>query len=784
VIVAAVLVVLRDVAFGGMVTDQHIDLLSFWLPAHCFLGEALAAGTVPVWNPHVMAGLPFAADPQSGWLYLPAMILHSLLPCGAALGLFIVAQPILAGLGLFWFLRSERLSRVSATVGGLAIALGIASARMLVALPIGGSLAWIAILLFLASRALRASRLPSMLGWSAAAAGAWGQLGAAHLSHGLVIGTLALLAYVVARTAAAIRGGERTVPNALVGVLLLFALLVPVNLALLLPRIAYLSEASLGLGYEGLERLAARLSGGAPVAMEVGSGVGAAWPAELATSPGGYLGAMVILLSVAGWWSRRERPLAVAFSVLGALFYLASLDAVARAMAPVARSLPMGDFYLHDPTRFQWGAMVVLPVLGALGVESWRTARSSTSRVWMLAVGASIWGAIVLMAREAQGGVVLPAVATLGGIAVLAAAARTPRLGLLLPLLMALELVANGLMSQAVREQVEQGGRDSVSTSPFAPFLRANVRLASYLEEGKIVRAIRAEGGQGRFMTVRRGPSGRWNRGYHSYWDPRDRGRLNNHRAMLFGLEDAQGYNPIQLRPYWMFLRYGQPRGMGHNRAVLRSPTPTQLDLLQVQWINAPVDRPPRGSSTPVAREGPWGLYRRTSPPRATVVSDWLVEPDEVRALELVFDEGFDPSRLVILDRPPGPEIGAPEGGPGEARYEALGPGEARVLVSAPRPAVLLVRNSYHRGWRAAVDGRPTEVLQANGLLQAVIVPAGESVVRLRFEDPRVGQGLVGSAVVLLLVAAGAGGLWLRERRGAGERRARPVVRYGVERSP
>ena len=115
--------VLHDFAFLGKLSNQHVDPLAFWLPTHCFLGESLASGHVPTWNPHVMGGVPFAADPQSGWMYLPAMALYTALPCGTAIRWFIVLQPILAGLGTYWFLRSERLSRPAATVGGLMLAL-------------------------------------------------------------------------------------------------------------------------------------------------------------------------------------------------------------------------------------------------------------------------------------------------------------------------------------------------------------------------------------------------------------------------------------------------------------------------------------------------------------------------------------------------------------------------------------------------------------------------------------------------------------------------------------
>jgi len=76
-IVIAVLLVLRGIAFLPRLPDQHPDVLSFWLPRSCLLGRALADGRVPLWNPFEMAGTPFAADPQSGWLSGPSMLLSS-----------------------------------------------------------------------------------------------------------------------------------------------------------------------------------------------------------------------------------------------------------------------------------------------------------------------------------------------------------------------------------------------------------------------------------------------------------------------------------------------------------------------------------------------------------------------------------------------------------------------------------------------------------------------------------------------------------------------------------
>jgi hypothetical protein len=766
-IVVSVLVVLRDLAFRGMITDQHIDLLSFWLPTHCFLGENLAAGTIPTWNPHVMAGLPFAADPQSGWMYLPAMALHALLPCGAAVGLFIVLQPIVAGLSLYWFLRTEGLSRPSATVGGLALSLGMAGSTMVVSLPIVGSVAWTAVLLALASKFLRARAWSGRVGWGLAVAVGWGQLAAAHLSHGLVIGTTIVLVYAAVRTVVDVREGRRRPGEAVLGAVLLLVLLFPVNLAFFLPRLGYLPDATLGLGYEGLDRLASGLAGSTPEAFEAGPAAGASWPLRLATSPGAYLGAVVLLLGFAGWWARRLRSLTAAFSALGLLFYLASLEVVARAVTPVARALPLGDFYLHEPTRFRVGLFLILPVLGSLGMESWL--RRSSGRLGMVLLGLLVWGGLLVVLPVEGARLLLPGVAAVVVMVALWATARKAALAALLPGLLALELVANGLVGQAERREVRPDPEvlGEGWGVPFVNLLRPELPTGDYLREGRIARALRSDPEAGRFVTIPPRPRRFRISGYLSYWEPEDRGLLNNQRAILFGLEDAQGYNPIQPLPYWMFVRHGRPPGLRHNRGILRDPSPTELDLLQVGWINGPADASPGEETTLEVLEGRWALYRRPSAPRATVVHAWRVEAGEFGALKVVADERFDPAELVVLDRDPGLRTTDGDVAPGGARYEMLGPSEARIEVSSPAPAVLLIRNTHHPAWEATVDGRRADVLRANFFLQAVVVPVGESVVSLRFRDPNVGRGLAGSAAILLLLVGGTMVLRARERRGA-----------------
>ena len=64
----------RDGTLLGM------DTATAFYPWYVFLGYSVRSGHIPVWNPYQFAGTPFAADPESGWAYLPAMLFFGIVP--------------------------------------------------------------------------------------------------------------------------------------------------------------------------------------------------------------------------------------------------------------------------------------------------------------------------------------------------------------------------------------------------------------------------------------------------------------------------------------------------------------------------------------------------------------------------------------------------------------------------------------------------------------------------------------------------------------------------------
>ena len=234
-------------------------------------------------------------------------------------------------------------------------------------------------------------------------------------------------------------------------------------------------------------------------------------------------------------------------------------------------------------------------------------------------------------------------------------------------------------------------------------------------------------------------------------------------RSSLVQIEQVEGYNPVQLRSYWMFVRQVTLVPLPYHLSLFHDPPPAVIDLLQVRYVvsGAPYISQP---SRLIARPGRLGIYEvRPTAPRASVLSEWVVVRTANEALRAVTEEGFDPSRSVVLEggtdvaATPRPRLGFAAGEPANATYMSTSPEEAVVRTATRTPSVLLVRTPYHRIWKATIDGWPTPVEPGNFLAQAVRLPAGSHTVRLRYDDPLIGIGLAGTVIsVGGLVVAGA----------------------------
>ena len=93
---------------------------------------------------------------------------------------------------------------------------------------------------------------------------------------------------------------------------------------------------------------------------------------------------------------------------------------------------------------------------------------------------------------------------------------------------------------------------------------------------------------------------------------------------------------------------------------------------------------------------------------------------------------------------------------------------EVRVEAESEGPALLVVNDAFWPGWRAAIDGRPAEILAADVLVRAVRWPAGRHTLVMTYAPPEVawGWGLSAAGGLAVVALALHGGRRARAARG------------------
>ena len=220
------------------------------------------------------------------------------------------------------------------------------------------------------------------------------------MSHGLVMCSLLLTAYLIATSIASVRRGEMG-PWTAAGRMGLFLAAMPLaSLAILIPRLAFIGSSSLHRGYDSLGQTVRSTANiqDRPLAT---NGVWATWPLAFGSAPGAYMGAVVLLAVLFSWRDRARRALIWAFGGCLVLTWVLMLNVVVTAgwFQTLLLKLPFGDVYLHNPGRMRYLSMIAIPVLGAGGLQGLRdrpmTARNAR---WVLAGGVALLLALPLAA--------------------------------------------------------------------------------------------------------------------------------------------------------------------------------------------------------------------------------------------------------------------------------------------------------------------------------------------------------------------------------------------------
>jgi hypothetical protein len=724
------------------------DLAPFLYPNYHFAATSLRNGVIPLWNPHLYCGTPFAADIQSGLFYPVNLLIFLVWPAITYKTLegMAIFHVFLAGIMMYVCLRhlhstesQASLSRVASLAGAVAFMFSDLFVVHFGNLNMIAVAAWLPLIFLLFHKALNRRR-PSLAAVSGAVLAVATLAGHIQITLFILI-TLGL--YALWRGFSDHRPWQLARPLAY----LALALLVSVGLSALalIPAYEMAGHTSrAALSYEEASRYSLN-----PAQL-----IGLLVPGYFGRDPAlywgpwdrvetGYIGILPLLLAITGLLLWRDR-LKWFFTLLAGLAIMLALGGYGFLHGWLYALVP-GFNQLRAPARFAFLLDFALASLAAGGLDALLKAISveeeaRVGRLLRLASAALLGGLLVTMPlayfallinQDKDPTIFHRSAAATQGLATFALLAGTglgtlwlwrfrrlrgPALGWTAVSLICLDLFTLGA-------NVDVGGTDPTDN------FRHPAALAFLQDDPSLYR-----------IEV---PAEVWH-----LWQP--------NMALLYGLYDAWGlYNPLVLSDYRRFWE-----GSGGRNSALYA-------FLAVKYVVAPKGNAPGGESfVPVFDGDPdVDLYlNQGALPRALLLGRAISVESHEAAWDAVHQPDFDPRLTVIIER--GEALQSyPQG---SIAFRVYGLNEIEIAVQTTAPAYLVLSDVYYPGWQASVDGRAAPLYRANYAFRAIRVDPGEHQVRLSFAPLgwRVGLGLsLGTTFALLAwagLAAGKGKEWFR----------------------
>jgi hypothetical protein len=735
-IIVAALGILVIVMFAGFVFSDRMFFGTDMVPMGYMMRQVVAdywkaEGTIPLWDPYILGGLP-VVDAMHGDLFYPASIFYLLMPLHKALGYKIILHVWLAGVTMYFMLRTLGLRRGSSLVG----ALGYMTAPYFLSLIYAGHDAKMFVTALFPLSVLLLERLirePKLL-YSALFGGSIGLLLLTSHPQMAYFASWGLGLYLVLGLAR--RENRKTLARGIGFVVLALLVGVAIGCVQFLPTYFYTTSFSPRTGGVSLE-------------------YATSWslhPEEIVSllypSFGGYLddywgrnpfklnaespGPLVLLLALGGFvlFLRKRRMLP--WLVLFIFCPLYALGAHTPVFKAIFYAVPVAKF-LRAPSLIMFMFSCAACVLAAHFTDTMLDAKQARSRkklltylLIVLVVLTVIFTAGKGMLYDAWGGV-------FRGLADgnLDTARQTGR-GLNLDAMLLLVLGGGLLLLMQSRYRLNWDGGLLVGAALIgimATALPHSMRFVDYISVSDFKRSdpmieyIRRDKGVYRVLPV---TGSAYDRNY----------------LPMFGIETANGFYDNRVRYYDTLVGEGF-NGLFSNANIMR--------IANVKYVLATrrLEHPLLELDQDFGRAF---VYRNGAfLPRAYVVHRATVVESDSVALDIVRRAAFDPASEVVLASGRSLDGGYPTEDE-VVTIEEYDLNHVTMKTRVTSPGYLCYSGNWLPYWSAYVDGSETEVLRCNVAMCAVPLEPGHHTVELKYRSRwfRVGAYLCLAACAFL----------------------------------
>lgn len=228
------------------------------------------------------------------------------------------------------------------------------------------------------------------------------------------------------------------------------------------------------------------------------------------------------------------------------------------------------------------------------------------------------------------------------------------------------------------------------------------------------------------------------------FWD----GEITTNLHTAFKIFSAEGYNPLHYYPYQELI--SGARNSNYPEKLSRSDADLYLhnapgrdrfmQLASIKYVTSKV----------IDKDNPWEEEPLKYPPekftmrwqkdnfkifeflpaldRVSLYKNYQVIPDKIERIRTLYSTDFDPTKTIIIESDINGLID--DTATGSARIVEYQPNTVTIETTIQgSPMLLLLTDSYYPNWKAFIDGVDTPILKANHAFRAIEVPEGDHTV-------------------------------------------------------
>ncbi|MDD5764789.1 MAG: YfhO family protein [Candidatus Marinimicrobia bacterium] len=222
---------------------------------------------------------------------------------------------------------------------------------------------------------------------------------------------------------------------------------------------------------------------------------------------------------------------------------------------------------------------------------------------------------------------------------------------------------------------------------------------------------------------------------------------LSDNHWMAYRLQSIGGYHPAKVKLYQEFIEKSQFRTVGILRMM------NVKYLISTRRFAMPEMEEVNLTTTYLQNQRvPVAIYRMKSfLPRAYFTQNIAVIANQDSVILQLVQPNFDPTQTAFLEKPPAIQTLSADSQ--SVKIDEWSIHRMKFHTFTNQPSQLVISEVYYpNGWKASIDGQPTEIFRTNYILRSISVPAGEHEIVMKYSPSDVRIGLIISCLSLVIV--------------------------------